>query len=84
MSDSVRVIFRTFINGDVIALFPYEEHAPGLIVSYQRIGQHAPAPYHHVMRVTKPSKPDEIEPLKRELEDIGYKLQIIKGRGTEI
>jgi len=79
-SDTTAVVFRTF-RGDnsVIALFPYE---PGnndafTMMSYQHIGQHGIADMGLTASYTRPSKPDEIRPLKEELQRIGYKLKIM-------
>ena len=71
-------VFRTFGNGgEVIALFP---EIPGDVhghycESYQHTGQHGAA-YPGAIPGTRPATPEEIEPLKRELESIGYTLTI--------
>lgn len=80
-SDVTPVVFRTFRSGgEVIALFPYEPGTmdPGTMMSYQHIGQHGPADMGLTAVHTRPSTPDEIRPLKNELERIGYKLKILK------
>ena len=69
------VIFRTFRNGgDVIALFPTVAHdrEGRYIQSYQRLGQHGPASPGLVSQHTRPATAEEIEPLRRELVQIGY------------
>lgn len=75
----VEVIFRTFKNGEVIALMPHEEwnHA-GDCTSYLHMGQHGPADYDGVVSQTKLSKPDEYAPLVKELRSLGYELKIMK------
>ena len=70
------VIFRKFKEGDILALFPFEEHNGPLCVSYQHIGQHSGADYGHCIDITRPAKPEEYEPLRRELVSIGYDLEI--------
>lgn len=80
-SDVTPVVFRTFRSGgEVIALFPYEPGTmdPGTMMSYQHIGQHGPADMGLTSVHTRPSTPDEIRPLRNELERIGYKLKILK------
>lgn len=80
-SDVTPVVFRTFRSGgEVIALFPYEPGTmdPWTMMSYQHIGQHGPADMGLTAVHTRPSTPDEIRPLKNELERIGYKLKILK------
>lgn len=75
-----RVIFRVFKRGgDVIALFPdLEETGPGNVMSYQHIGQHGGAHLAGVMRSTRAATREEYAPLHRELESIGYNLQVVK------
>ena len=41
--EQVKVIFRKFPEGDVIALFPEDDQGRGLIGSYMTIGQHGDA-----------------------------------------
>lgn len=72
------VIFRTFKSGEVIALFPEERLHLDLCKSYMHVGQHDSAEYNQVMSRTKPSCPEEIAPLKREIESLGYLLKIRK------
>ena len=76
------VVFRVFRDGgDVIALFPYEPttYAGLYCTSYQRIGQHGAADYEGLMRSrTRPATPEEAEPLRLELQRIGYRLKAIK------
>lgn len=71
-----KVIFRTFHTGDVIALFPEipSDRRAHHCLSYQRIGQHGGASP-DLSHCTRPSTPDEIEPLKSELVRIGYDLE---------
>lgn len=80
VSPRTTVIFRTWRDdGTVIALFP---EIPATVqghccLSYQHLGQHESAnPDLH--GITRASFPEEVEPLKRELEAIGYKLEIRK------
>lgn len=73
------VVFRTYRDGgDVLALFPAEVYNGHLCESYQRIGQHGGADYSHCIKITKPASPSEYASLKRELEGIGYNLNIKK------
>jgi len=71
-----KTIFRTFHTGDVIALFP-EVPSDGWghnCMSYQHVGQHGGASP-ELSFCTRPSTPDEIAPLKAELERIGYTVE---------
>ena len=85
-----RVIFRVWkmrgseriAGGGVIALFPDERwDKDGLhCSSYQHIGQHGGATYHHVMSNTRPATPEEYKELESELETIGYSLLVVSKR----
>lgn len=74
-----KVIYRTFRqSGDTIALFPEEpaDIRGDFCMSYMQIGQHgAASPMGtEFARITRPATPEEIAPLRRELEAIGYNL----------
>jgi hypothetical protein len=75
-----KVVFRKFRDGgDLIALFPDEINYPnGNCESYQRIGQHGAADYGHCISITVPAHPFEYKALQKELESIGYDLEIRK------
>ncbi len=72
------VVFRVFRQGgDVLALFPAEPWSGnGDCSSYQHIGQHGAADYGHCISITRPATPSQYAPLKRELEQIGYNLEV--------
>jgi hypothetical protein len=73
-----KVIFRTWrTTGEVIALFPeipHDRHGHHC-ESYMHVGQHSGASP-DLSDYTRPSTPDEIAPLRRELERIGYVLDV--------
>ena len=78
--EKTTVIFRRFHNGDIVALFPYEiwgNHGNGIftIASYEHMGQHGAASV-SLVNTTKLAKPSEYLELSRELERIGYNLDI--------
>ena len=78
-----KVVFRVWkgeFEGDVIALFPDIDEGHGSCSSYMHVGQHAPASYYHMITRTRPAKPAEYASLKRELENIGYNLDVRKKR----
>lgn len=77
----VPVIFRVFRKGgDLLALFPTLAGTLDLdtCLCYQHIGQHGSATLGHCMRATRPATVEEAEPLRRELERIGYSLRPVK------
>lgn len=78
--DPVRVVFRKWKNGSVIALFPDEAWTDTQCASYEHVGQHGGADYSHVVRATKPATAQESASLAAELESIGYKLRIVSRR----
>lgn len=72
-----------FVNleGSVLALFPDEIYNRELfgktqIMSYMRIGQHGAAARSFMRRKSLPK--EKYLPLKKELESIGYVLEIIE------
>ena len=76
-----KVIFRVWKdNQEVIALFP---EVPAdingfLCSSYQHVGQHGAADYDLVISRTTPAKPDQYRELQKELETLGYCLEVGK------
>ena len=74
----VKVVFRRYNNGQILALMPYEITCHSLMCSsYQHIGQHSGADYTYCIRSTKPATEHEYSILKRELENIGYIVNVI-------
>ena len=76
-----KVIFRKFNDGgDIIALFPLEPwDVQGFhCSSYQHQGQHGGADTGIIRSGTRPAKPEEYASLKKELESIGYNLEVIQ------
>ncbi|MDC1446566.1 hypothetical protein N8344_01180 [bacterium] len=71
--DTVKVVFRKFDNGDVIALFPEEEQGRGLITSYMEIGQHGDASKSLITDL-EPASKEEYAELAAELKRIGYDI----------
>ena len=74
----VKVIFRKYRDGSILALFPEIEFCPGYCSSYMHIGQHSAARYEHCIESTKPAKEEEYKPLLEEILSIGYDLVIRK------
>lgn len=71
-----KVAFRVFPEGDVIALFPEENGAPGYILSYQHIGQHGDASP-ELLDELPTCRTEKYMPLYKELLKIGYELEVI-------
>jgi hypothetical protein len=75
--NSTKVIFRTFRAQprETIALFPELPGTtdPHTCLAYVRVGPHVNASA-DLARLTRPSTPEEVAPLKGELEAIGYDL----------
>ena len=70
----MRVVFRKWKNGDIIALFPDEpwgrnEYAA---TSYMHVGQHGAADYASVIADTSSAQENEYKDLLNELKAIGY------------
>lgn len=77
--EQTKVIFRTFPDGEVIALFPEIPSGANadFCMSYMHVGQHASATPSLMSTGTKPSTAQEYAPLKKELETLGYSLAIL-------
>jgi hypothetical protein len=70
------VVFRKFKDsGSIIALFPHEKDGH-YCECYMRIGQHSNADYSHCIKITRPATKEEFTKLARELESIGYNLDV--------
>jgi hypothetical protein len=75
-----KVIFRKFkSDGEILALFPEVPHdrMGDFCVSYAHVGQHgAASPV--LTGTTSPATPEESAPLKREIESLGYDLEVCR------
>ena len=80
-TDITKVIFRKYkSNGDILAVFP--EHAgtnhPSTCSCYERVGQHGTMAVSFMAPYTVPATKRKYASLKRELEQIGYNLKVVK------
>jgi hypothetical protein len=73
-----QVVFYLYPEGDVMAYFPLEDYdTEGFYkVCYAHIGQHSACHPEYVLELT-PAEPEQYAELKKELESIGYKLQVL-------
>lgn len=80
MEKPTKVIFRKFKDGDVIALFPTLPGTSNVYtcMSYMRVGQHCPANISVYNGGTVLANESEYAPLAKELESIGYVLDVRK------
>lgn len=67
-------------DGEIIAVFPEIPSTPNpaTCLIYAHVGQHANADCRSILRNTAPATPKEYGPLMRELETIGYWLDVRK------
>ena len=76
----VNVAFRKFDDGEVIAIFPtifpVPENSTKEVLSYMHMGQHGMCMECLVNELEKASK-EEYTPLKKELEMIGYSVNVL-------
>lgn len=72
------VQFRLF-RGEVTAVFPYIVESPHNVMCYVHTGQHSVCNW-NINAVSKSATPDQYSDLYKELEQIGYKLKVIKRR----
>jgi hypothetical protein len=75
------VQFRIF-KGNVIAVFPYIIETCTNVLSYEHVGQHSECVW-NINQCSKPANEDQYTALKKELESIGYDLNIIKKRNNK-
>jgi len=82
--ETVKVVFRKWPDGEVIALFPQEPaDLQGYIcMSYLHVGQHGDASISIVVRQTKLAEQKDYADLLDELMDIGYTCIVIGKRCT--
>jgi len=84
----IDVIFRVDnskdFKGVVYALFPYDiSDKKGSVTSYQHVGQHSSADYNHCIKTSKPASEKDYADLKKELESIGYNINVVKKRNYD-
>lgn len=77
------IIFRYDLTkgfkGTILALFPHEVwDRSGNVTSYLHVGQHGAADYRICIRASRPATPEEYNVLKKELEDRGYNINVVK------
>jgi hypothetical protein len=85
MPDQTPTVFRVWPNGEVIALFPATAAGSqyGDCICYQHFGQHGSADYGHVVRTTRPAKPEEYADLLAELTTVGYDPKVYRRQQPE-
>lgn len=78
----LKVVFRKFDNGEIIALFPQIKFGcPHYqIMSYMHIGQHCEVDHHAVIEQTTPATEEEYQTLLNEIKSIyhDYNIKVMK------
>ena len=69
-------------NPDLFAYFPDEIHHGDFRTAYSHVGQHSSA-HPAYAKESRPATPEEYQPLKAELESLGYNLEVINGVNEE-
>lgn len=71
---AIKVVFRKWKDGEIIALFPDEPWSRHdyTTASYMHLGQHGAVDYAGVIAATRPAKEHEYQNLLDELKTIGY------------
>jgi len=82
------IVFRKEKSGDfkgtVYALFPHEcGDRNGHVTSYQHVGQHSTANYGHCICSSKPATIGESRELKKEMESLGYNINVVHRRNYD-
>lgn len=81
---TVKVVFRKWKDGTIDALMPYEVDVNYTVTCYSRIGQHCTADYGYVVGQTKLATNEEYSSLLKELESIGYTVEVIKKANRDL
>lgn len=82
-TENIDVVFRMF-RGEVLALFPHNvDTYNGAVLCYAHIGQHGSADYTMVVQNSRLATETEYSDLKKELESIGYVLNIIQKQDSK-
>ena len=84
----VDVLFRydttKDFKGDIFAVFPHEvADYSGNVTIYCHVGQHSVGDYNVCLQTSRPATPAEYEDLKKELESIGYEVNVVKKRNYD-
>jgi len=82
------VMFRKDITkdfkGTIFAVFPHEvDNYRGDIMTYQHVGQHSSGDYQVCLQQSKPATVEESADLKREMEGLGYDLNIVRRQNRD-
>ena len=79
MEKITRVVFRTYNDGETVAMFPEITDKEGRTMGYSHNSRHFFVEYRRIMRLTKPAIRKEYIALVRELKDVGFaRLQVYK------
>jgi len=70
-----KVVFLLEYNLEIFAFFPATPEGNGLYMCYDSVGQHSKSTLMYA-RECQPATPEQYEPLKRELEGLGYNLEV--------
>ena len=78
----LKVVFRKFNNGEIIALFPDIKFGCPYyqIMSYMHIGQHDEVDHHAILEQTKLATEEEYQTLLNEIKNIyhDYDIKVMK------
>lgn len=78
--ETLKVVFRKFNNGEIIAIFPELTHRGYRVTTYMHIGHHSEDDHHAIVQQTKLASENEYQDLLKELEKIyfEYDLRVMK------
>ncbi len=76
--EKTKIIFRKDKeDGDIIAVFPDDRQNDNMIGCYVHLGQHTTMSLDYYSKETIPATPEEYADLKKELESIGYNIEVV-------
>ena len=71
-------------KGTVFAVFPHEcADYKGNVTTYQHIGQHSAGDYGYCIESSRPATPNEFADLKKEMEYLGYLVNVVRKQNRD-
>lgn len=82
MEEKTSVMFRKFINGDIVAIFPEEEGDNNLetCMAYfsDNFKKRSYCEPNDIINITVEATPNEYEKFQQKLKDIGFVMKVVK------
>jgi hypothetical protein len=71
-------------KGTIFAVLPHQvDTLQGDVTTYQHVGQHSTGDYNVCLQQSRPATEAEFADLKKEMENLGYNLKVVKKRNYD-